>query len=27
VKVEVGDEVFDASVRGQLDAMAVALKN
>ncbi len=27
IKVEVGDEVFDASVRGQLDAMAVALKN
>jgi len=27
IKVVVGDEVFDASVRGQLDAMAVALKN
>lgn len=26
VKVEVGDEVLDASVRGKLEAMAVALK-
>ena len=27
VKVAVGDEVLDASVRGKLDAMATALKN
>lgn len=27
VKVEVGDEVLDASVRGKLEAMAVALKS
>lgn len=27
VKVEIGDEVLDASVRGQLEAMAVALKS
>lgn len=27
VKVAVGDQVFDASVRGKLDAMATALKN
>lgn len=27
VKVAVGDEVLDASVRGKLDAMAAALKN
>lgn len=27
VRVAVGDEVLDASVRGKLDAMAVALKN
>ncbi len=27
VKVEIGDEVFDASVRGKLEAMSVALKS
>ena len=27
VKVEIGDEVLDASVRGKLEAMAVALKS
>ncbi|SFW29747.1 F0F1 ATP synthase subunit delta [Nitrosovibrio sp. Nv17] len=27
VKVEIGDEVLDASVRGRLEAMAVALKS
>jgi F-type H+-transporting ATPase subunit delta len=27
VRVKVGDRVFDASVRGKLDAMAAALKN
>lgn len=27
VKVEVGDEVLDASVRGKLEAMAIALKS
>jgi len=27
VKVEVGDEILDASVRGKLEAMAVALKS
>lgn len=27
VRVTVGDEVLDASVRGKLDAMAIALKN
>jgi len=27
IKVAVGDQVFDASVRGKLDAMATALKN
>lgn len=27
IKVEVGDEIFDASVRGKLEAMAVALKS
>ncbi len=27
VKVEVGDEIFDASVRGKLEAMAIALKS
>ena len=27
VKVAVGDQVLDASVRGKLDAMATALKN
>jgi F-type H+-transporting ATPase subunit delta len=27
VRVKVGDQVFDASVRGKLDAMAAALKN
>jgi len=27
VKVEVGDEIFDASIRGKLEAMAIALKS
>jgi F-type H+-transporting ATPase subunit delta len=27
VRVAVGDQVLDASVRGKLDAMAVALNN
>ena len=27
VKVEIGDEVFDASVRGKLEALAVAIKS
>ncbi len=27
IKVEVGDEIFDASVRGKLEAMAIALKS
>ena len=27
IKVAVGDQVFDASIRGKLDAMATALKN
>ena len=27
VKVEIGDEVLDTSVRGKLEAMAVALKS
>ena len=27
VRVAVGDQVLDASVRGKLDAMATALKN
>ncbi|MDR2637210.1 MAG: F0F1 ATP synthase subunit delta [Zoogloeaceae bacterium] len=27
VRVEVGDQVLDASVRGKLDAMAIALRN
>jgi F-type H+-transporting ATPase subunit delta len=27
VKVEIGDEVLDASVRGKLEAMAIALKS
>ena len=27
VKVEIGDEVLDASVRGKLEAMSVALKS
>jgi F-type H+-transporting ATPase subunit delta len=27
IKVAVGDQVLDASVRGKLDAMATALKN
>ncbi|GKS70124.1 ATP synthase F1 subcomplex delta subunit [Nitrosomonas sp. PY1] len=27
IKVEIGDEVFDASVRGKLEAMTVALKS
>jgi F-type H+-transporting ATPase subunit delta len=27
VRVRVGDRVFDASVRGKLDAMAATLKN
>ncbi len=27
VKVEIGDEILDASVRGKLEAMAVALKS
>lgn len=27
VKVEIGDEILDASVRGKLDAMAIALKS
>ena len=27
VKVEVGDEVFDASVRGKLESMTIALKS
>ena len=27
VKVAVGDQILDASVRGKLDAMATALKN
>ena len=27
VRVAVGDRIFDASVRGKLDAMAAALKN
>jgi F-type H+-transporting ATPase subunit delta len=27
VKVEIGDEVFDASVRGKLEAMSIALKS
>lgn len=27
VRVEIGDEVFDASVRGKLEAMSVALKS
>ncbi len=27
VKVDIGDEVFDASVRGKLEAMSVALKS
>jgi F-type H+-transporting ATPase subunit delta len=26
IKVEIGDEVLDASVRGKLEAMAIALK-
>ncbi|WP_374567143.1 F0F1 ATP synthase subunit delta [Nitrosomonas sp.] len=27
VKVEIGDEIFDASVRGKLEAMTIALKS
>ena len=27
IKVEIGDEILDASVRGKLEAMAVALKS
>lgn len=27
VKVEIGDEIFDASIRGKLEAMAIALKS
>ena len=27
VKVEIGDEIFDASVRGRLEAMTIALKS
>ena len=27
VKVEIGDEIFDASIRGKLEAMANALKS
>ncbi len=27
IKVEIGDEILDASVRGKLDAMAIALKS
>ena len=27
VKVEIGDEVLDVSIRGKLEAMAVALKS
>lgn len=27
VRIAIGDQIFDASVRGKLDAMAVALKN
>ena len=27
IKVEIGDEIFDASVRGKLEAMTVALKS